>query len=164
MNCYSISTWASRGRVIHAKAAQAKHVNYRNSVLTGTLRETLEGDAKVLFLAHLDPANLGESPKSQVSNANGPNKSAVKGAPVDQVVEEAPPEEENEEGAEEEEKKEETPENDIPEDNMQLVVAEADYSPLALERERLERGFCKLDGRPLTRPAGCSIVKLLADR
>ena len=47
--------------VIHAKAAQAKHVNYRNSVLTGTLRETLEGDAKVLFLAHLDPANLGES-------------------------------------------------------------------------------------------------------
>ena len=86
--------------------------------------------------------------KSQVSNANGPNKSVMKGAPVDQVVEEAPPEEENEEGAEEEEKKEETPENDVPEDNMQLVVAEADYSPLALERERLERELEKEEGKP----------------
>lgn len=47
--------------VIHAKASKAKHVAYRNSVLTSFLRDTLERDAKLLFVAHLDPNNVLES-------------------------------------------------------------------------------------------------------
>ncbi len=47
--------------VIHAKASKAKHINYRNSVLTSFLRDNLESDAKLLFVAHLDPSNVPES-------------------------------------------------------------------------------------------------------
>ena len=56
------------GDVIHAKAAKASHIPYRNSILTSLLQESLSNDAKTLMLLQVNPAldSFDESCNSMV--------------------------------------------------------------------------------------------------